>query len=410
MFSINTFCAELQPLKIEDVSKSIDNSITLKKFDIGYNKLSIVYDNLSNQMKALLDMNMQRNFLKLLDFVFTPDDKPRTIYYLLNGTSIPVYMNHTLDKYEKEAIMDLLHIPKKDEDRLKLQNTIELTKELQPERVLSQLNLLNKNREAVRSRLELTGKQLYNALILSEEGIKLQNSVVATNKLQLDFAEQRFNEGVISQNDFDTVKLSYEQSLLTLNSRTRSRDNLIMSLNKLMSVPLDTKYSNIEGEITCTSFEELDISTQIKKALDNRYEMYSANEALRLKTLEFDIISKNFVNDSYKQYREALFAKQQEERKASKVKEDITAEITKAVSTIEENYQKLKVAENSYNSANLSYETMKQRYDNGLITQDILNLAQLQAYGTKISLLGAINTYNMSQEKLKYATGVGPGF
>lgn len=410
IISSNVFAKEQSVLKFEDISKAIDNNIALKKYDVGYDKLSITYDNLSETMKLLVDMDIQRNFLKELDFVFTPDDKPRTVYYMYLGRGIPVYMNHTLDKYEKEAIMEALHIPVRLEDRQKTQSKMELTKTYQPEKLLSTLNLMNKNRQVVRNSLELGAKQLYYAAILAQEGIDLQKQTVEINKLQLDYGGQKYEQGLISKNDLDNLKLVYDQAVLRLNSKIRSKDNLISSLNKLLSVPLNTKYDCFEGEITYTPYQKLDVQDLINKALQNRYDILSAKEGARLKTLQFDIIKKDYPDDSYEKYRAALREKELEELKLNKAIDDIKAEITKAVETIEQNAVKVKKAEIAYNSMKLRYGAAKQRFDNGLITQDILNLSQMQVNALEISLKAAINTYNMSCEKLKYATGIGPGF
>lgn len=399
MFSCsNSFAQEENVLSLDAVKQNINNNAALKKLDFGYRKLTNTH-NMAWNVSKYINIAYMKMFVASLN---QPVTEPKAVYYM----GIPTYLDHTLSGIEKEEILDSLGIPYDDKGWLNM----DLTKNLMPDRLSVQLRLMDKNKEIIKNQLELTAEQMFYGILLADEGIKLQQDMVDISTKQLNMAREKYKKGTISKRELDEARINYKQSLIKLDSQKRSRGNAVLTLNKLMSVPLTTNYDKLDGTIKCETYIEIDKDKMMENALKNRSEIFTAKENVRLKDLEFDIVKEYFDGNEYPEYRVVVKQQEQEKMKLEKAIEDIKLEITLACESIRENYSKVEKAQTELDSAQVNYNTMKARFAQGFITSDILDLMSVQINAAQMNLLGAINNYNISLKKLDAAVGVGPKY
>lgn len=270
-------------------------------------------------------------------------------------------------------------------------------------------NVLKKNREAALEGLKLGVEQIYNGIILSNNGIKLQEEIVTVSDEQLKNAEDKYNKGLMSKNDYIMAKLKDRQDKLKLNLQKRSLQNLIYSLNKMVGIDLKTTYDKINENIEELPMPNIDIDGAVKEALNNRVELYSLKEDSKNINKEL-FFTQAYYSSGDPEYDSLAIKNETNKENIANTEEDIRYELEDASDAIEQNYNNVKKAKSELESANESYKLVKEKYDQGLIPKDILDASHIQVTASGLKLMSAVSTYNMSVKKFEAATGAGPKF
>jgi len=384
----STAFAEEKILKLDDIVKNIDKSLVIKQFDISY-------DRLINSKERIFDKSIEVNIAdqetdeSFVGMLLSKLERGKHLLVYYKG--VPVYAYYSQSYFLNGR-------------------DIYASRTLVPYRIPSQIELLEKNKIVTKKRLELSATQMFYNIILTKESIELQQEITTTSKEQLDLLKEKYNKGVVSKNDVEQVNLEYETVLINLNKQKRMLQNAVLILNKTMGVPLNTSYDKFDGEIKYEPYKEINSEEMVKQAIENRYEILSAKDELNYKNIEYDIAKKYSVNNTYVKYSLVEKQKTQATLKLEKSIEDIELEITYACETIKNNYFKIENDEISLKSAQTKYNLMKNKYDNGQTTMDVLNLAHIEVSSAKQAMLSDINNYNMSLQKLQAAVGLGSKF
>lgn len=374
-------------ITLDDVFKNVGNSPTLKQFDIGYDKL-VNSDEKIKEDSITIGIFPQDTDASFLGILLGKLEKGKHLIVYYAGKPIYTYFPYSYflngrDIYAKSNLV--------------------------PYRISSQLALIPKNKELSKKTLELSAAEVYFNILLTQESIKLQQELVDATKDQLDVSQQKYDKGTFNKKALDQLKLQYEQAQIKLRTQKRSQGNLVLTLNKLMNVPLSTTYDRFDGEVKYQPIE-INIEESVEKAVSERYEVLSAKEDLDFKNLEYDLAKKYKNNNTYIKHELVKEQQKQAELKLEKTIEDIKLEITYAYETIKNNYTKIKNDEIALKSAETKYNLMKEKYNAGQITYDMLNMAHVEVSAAKIQLLSDINKYNISLKRFDSAAGLGPAF
>jgi hypothetical protein len=386
-------------LKLEEVLTKIETSSPIKKLDFAQKRLELMYSQIED-IAEMIPFSMQESIRSQLSQTVIP---PATA--TVNVFGYPVVLDHTLSQGEVDSMMRGFGFPVSKDEKMSQATLLFIT----PQEMLSNLNVLKKNKDVTLQTLKLAGEQLFYGLLLAEDAIKIQEEAVAVSDMQYKNAQSKHDLGMLSLNDLSFARIQNEQDILKLNSQKRSYKNMIYSLNKLMGVKITTTYEKTDGQISMTLAPNIDLEASIKSALENRAEIYSAKEDIKNYEQEFLITQMSYIEDD-PEYESACLRVYMAKDKLVKLEEDIAAEIEDAFETINQNLNEVEKAKVELTNASITYSAIKDKFDAGYITKDMLDSAHMGVCAAEIKLAGAINTYNMSIEKFNLAIGIGPGF
>ena len=354
-------------LSLDDMLKKIDTSPSIKALDIQLVGIDILY----KRMKDLSE--------KLAGFVFP-----------------------SITDSQMRANMGLAFTKP---DRLAQNKSIYLV----PDKIKSDYNVLEKNKVVALESLKLGVEQLYNGVILSQKGIKLQEEILEVRHQQFTMSIDKYNQGQISKNDYDMAKLNNSQEKLKLDLQKRSLQQLVYSLNKMVGVDLETNYDSWSDNIEEVPMPQINIDDAVKKALENRVELYSLKADL--KSLEDErFFTQMYYVSGDPEFDSLIIKIETNKKNIENIMEDIQYELEDATDLIEQNYSNVEKSKSELESANESYKPVKDKYGQGMISKDILEASHIQVTAAELKLMSDINTYNMSVKKFEAATGVGPKF
>lgn len=398
VFVSSTIYANENVLKLEDVLKDVDKSPTIQNFEYDLKNLYNYYET-TKEIADLIPVGIRS---KAQSDLSQPVVGPPITAFVFG---IPITYDHTLSKTEITQILANFGFSYTKKDRLSEDLMVYNT----PKELLSNYEVLQKTKELTTESLKLSVKDLYSGILIQEKALSLQEEIIENDKFLLENNEIKLNQGIMSQNDFDSFKLTVEQNALKRDIQKRTIENMKFSLNNLLGKDITESYENLENIIIENEEAQIDIEKSIENALNNRFEIYQINQ--NIINLERELLFTNiYYGQNEPQYLSKKYELSVQKQNLEDTKEDIRYELYDAYETLTLYYNEIKRAKVGLENANITYKDIMQKYQNGLITKDILNMTHIRITSAQITLTGAISTYNMALDRFNMACGFGPKF
>lgn len=134
--------------------------------------------------------------------------------------------------------------------------------------------------------IELNVYNGYTTILKLDNAIKLQTDMVHVYDNQLKVAELKYKNGMLTKANLDLLNNQYQTQKIALDQYKRNKDFAILSLNRAMGLPLNTKYDSYASNKRFESYDLQPLDSYLSKALTERNEILvdSLNQNVALVT------------------------------------------------------------------------------------------------------------------------------
>lgn len=248
--------------------------------------------------------------------------------------------------------------------------------------------------------LDATGK--YYEYLLLEEEIQLEKAKINRLKDNLTDTKKKFELGMGIHYDISVAELAINQAEFTLNTLEDQKKALWLAFNVLMNSNLDISLTLKDEVIPYEDYVVEDMESLITDAILENGELEKLKDEYELMKIEKGIYEKINKYGSYDSNITSI-KKAQNQKNYDILDKELSIEYT-----IRSEYNNLLNAESSLaiielqiENMELDLESVKKRYEVGLVTQSVVNQSKEQLAFKKLSLDKEKLNYYLSVQQFK---------
>lgn len=249
--------------------------------------------------------------------------------------------------------------------------------------------------------IESEVKNAFYTYLNNVDKISIAESALNSAKDRLSYAEVKFSNGKISENDLDSFKLSVTKAQNDYNSAVRAKDLSMVQLKTTLNYPQEDELT-VSGKF---ERQEMDTTT-IEEALklsENSISRVNADESLALANFKRDRSVLHYTSSSVgAKSAKAEYA--QAEVDHYDTVEKLRVNIYSTYDNMANAYEALEYCDESLSVMEKNVEAAKKRFDLGLITSDdyLDAVQQLDSLKNQISSAELSAYLATVQYKLQY--------
>lgn len=270
-----------------------------------------------------------------------------------------------------------------------------------------EIEKLNLSKEVATESIGTSVVELYDNIVQLKDAVNLQENAYNNQKREYDNLVIKVNQGQVSETEKIIAETELNKLKLQIGSTKRTKDNLEMTLKKLLGVSL-IRSVNIEGQHI--SLELIpNIESLVNNALSKRAEIKSAQIDINVKEREFDI-AKGYLKSEDNDLKKAESEVVQKKLILSDVENNIKSEINKAFLEVQEKESIVGLNKAKLENNKKQLELMEQRYKQGIIPMSTVLSFNLSILSAEMEYQNSMLDLNKSINKLKSASEVGPSY
>ncbi|WP_179631977.1 TolC family protein [Clostridium peptidivorans] len=270
-----------------------------------------------------------------------------------------------------------------------------------------EIKKLDLSKEAATESIKNSVAELYDNIVQLKDAINLQENVYNNQKREYDNLVIRVNQGQAPETEKIIAETELNKLKFQISSIKRTRENLEMTLKKLLGVSL-TRNINIEGQhISLESIPS--IESLVNNALSERSEIKSAQIDINVKERELDI-AKGYLNSEDSELKKAESEVVQKKLILSNVENNIKSEMNKAFLEVQEKESIVGLNKAKLENNKKQLELMEQRYKQGIIPMSTVLSFNLAILSSEMEYQNSMLDLNKSINKLKSASEIGPSY
>ena len=238
---------------------------------------------------------------------------------------------------------------------------------------------------------------------LSNELVSVTENAYNLSVENLNSMEKRYELGMISQIDYDTVKLSVKNVKSTLDKYKRNDEIAKENLKIILGITEDCVFNLTDG-IEYQDFYA-DIDEDLKKAEEQRYDILALKENYLLAKIYFDytkVLSPDSAN--YQTAYSDLITKEYNYENNKKL---ILLSVKNSYNNVLNTKEALEISADSRNISELKYNINKIKFESGMITNTELTQSLNEYLNENISYENAKLAYRLAVEKYKKEIQIG---
>ena len=244
----------------------------------------------------------------------------------------------------------------------------------------------------------------YYNLKSTEKNVEIAKESLDMKKESLDLAELKYEYGTVSKIDVLTSKISYKQAESNYKSMQNSLKTAKMEFCSYLGIDVNTDIT-LTSDLTEVALSTVSLEDAIASALENRVEFLEANYKLEEAKETFSSVAAYPKTSAT--YLKGSVAYNQTLIDCNSVKDEVTIDVTKKYTEMNEKYQALQLDKMNIESAKESYELAKERYELGMSTLSEVQSAQLTVENAQESYQNDILSYNLAVENYEISMGAG---
>ena len=259
-----------------------------------------------------------------------------------------------------------------------------------------------------------SSRGLYLALLSSDEdySIKQEKLRIADKKYNQDAV--KLEQGLITRVVLEQSAYNLEKARKELDAAVRNRENASRSLNAFIGAPINISYSSVRAEDVNSNLEMEAADYYIEKALKERNEITDIQRQLEVKKLQQGIIEKNQVHKIYTavadEHEKLIEDIEMLELKLENERYKIEEEIKTAYIDVKKERGGIESTKLVLETQKLTLNKVREQYNQGLITQTVLEELQVGIDEIENGLGLSVFSYNTKRMKFENATGIGPAY
>lgn len=270
-----------------------------------------------------------------------------------------------------------------------------------------EIKKLDLSKEVATESIKNSVAELYDNIVQLKDAINLQENVYNNQKREYDNLVKKVNQGQASETERITAETELNKLKFQISSIKRTKENLEMTLKKLLGVSL-TRNINIEGQhISLESIPS--IESLVNNALSERTEIKSAQIDINVKERELDI-AKGYLNSEDSELKKAESEVVQKKLILGNVQNDIKSEMNKAFLEVQEKESIVGLNKAKLENNKKQLELMEQRYKQGIIPMSTVLSFNLAILSSEMEYQNSMLDLNKSINKLKSASDIGPSY
>lgn len=358
-------------LTLDDCTKrALDNDSSIAKMNISINSLKRQYDTLAeakdqfldnlHSYKELYNMNLNADKAKE-DFEGgeITEDQYNEILQEIND------MNILLQYFAGQGILN--------PDQLDDDDYIIAKKfDFPMYEALNQIDDTQNNIEAEKVSVRENIRNIFDNILSLQDNINLSSRLYDKKAEDYNNTLGEFERGNISKSEKYQAEIELEESKLNIDILNRNLQNLMIDMKSRMGLRLDDGINLVPYEMKEDTNSLLSREEYVNKALAGRAEILNAENDLRLKTKEFNIIKKYIHDTSNTDYVSGNEAMLEKTTSYSNMESSIIKEVNSEYSDVISSRKALNTAKLNENSAERNYLNMQKKYESGALAHSSL--------------------------------------
>lgn len=275
-------------------------------------------------------------------------------------------------------------------------------------------NMADNSRIVTEKALSLGLRDLYLGFMKADRDYRLSLEKLELVEKKYNAAKLKFEQGLISKIELEEAEYNQLKAGKDVESFERSRENMQRSINSYIGVPIDTDYNKVLYSELSRNLTIKPVEYYTEAALENRLEITSLIEEIKIKEQHLDILGKSRAKDIYpalrKEHEDVSREIETLKVKLDKAKYDVENNIKSAyIDAIKEEHNMDNMLE-TLNMQKRSLEKLKAQYEQGFIPEMIIDEVELEFEKLQNGFNLVVYSYNTKKMKLEEAMGLGPAY
>lgn len=260
----------------------------------------------------------------------------------------------------------------------------------------AQITQLEKSKDVLIKGIETQTKSLYYNVLLAEKAIEINQAKLNKATEQLRVVNVKFDKGSVTKAEVLNSEIAVQQAKTDLDSAMDQLNTAKLNLLNRLDLPLNQELVLTEKELSYVPIEELDLDAAIKQAKEDRPEILTAENNLKLQEMKTHADTAYYTTNMW-QNTVALKKLESAELDVPQSYKDVELDVRKAYLNLVEAERALVNMNKTLELAEESSRINKLLYENGMVTSlDVLeadtNLAQAE-----IGQYQLLVAYNMNK-------------
>jgi outer membrane protein TolC len=249
--------------------------------------------------------------------------------------------------------------------------------------------------------------QQYTALMNAKDTLDTEQKRLDNADAEYKKSQIQLNLGMITQSDFTASEYSYYTEKANFNKAQRQYDVETMKLNKLIGVPIETKYTTLLKDKIAETTYTRSYDAYLSDALKNRAEILNGTQYIDLMNYEFKTVKAFYPDTRDQEYKVGKYYVTSAQTNLDMQKVNISLEINNLYDDLQNKIKQLDSQKDSLDYANQDYNTALQKYNLGVISKIDLDSKLVALEDQQNSLKSLKRDIWISQIKLEYACKIG---
>jgi len=262
--------------------------------------------------------------------------------------------------------------------------------------------------------LSLGLRDLYLGFMKADMDYQLSLEKLELQEKKYNAAKLKAQEGLISGIESEEAEYNYLKAKKDVEKYKRSRENMQRSINSYIGVPIDTAYDKVLFSELTRNLTLKPVEYYTEAAVENRLEITSVIEEIKIKEQNLEILEKGRAKDIYpdirKEYEDVLREIEALKVRLDKAKYDVENNIKSAYIDAIKEGDNLDNMLATLNMQKRSFEKLKAQQNQGLIPEMIIEEAELGLKELQNGFNLVVYNYNTKKMKLEEAAGLGPAY
>lgn len=224
---------------------------------------------------------------------------------------------------------------------------------------------------------------------------------------ELANAKLKFDQGLISQDDFKSIQYEKDSADANLDIAEKTKKQALIDLNTKISRDLDNQIKKVTVKYNYKKIDT-DLSKAIESALKNRLEIIKAANLVTLKEKEKQIVVEYLKDDELSQYKTAELNLKEAQYDLESKKIDIENEIKTGYNNLLNLLDTIDINRKEVSRKKIVYDALSLKYNLNMATKLDIDTARLDYDKAKNTLNSSILDYIIAKYKFDAAQSVGP--
>lgn len=280
-------------------------------------------------------------------------------------------------------------------------------KDLAPEQAESDWNVDIKTKTLDEASIKMDVYNAYYSLIKVQDDTKVKSEAADVSGKELADIQAKYRRGLASKNDYTLAQIAKKNADIQLNLAKRAEKRLIAQLYKKMNAGFQPDIKDLVKNLDYKDLSDVNVDDVIQNALNNRLEIFTGSEAVRLKQIEYNIMDK-YYKEGDTAHKDASNKLEDAQMNLDTTKTNIEFEIRTAHINLQNMLDTIEINKEEVQKSGISYSVAQTKKKLGMATALDVDEAKLSLDKAKQILDDSIMDYIVARAQFDAAQGIGP--